>query len=96
MLFYRKRKHYIGDFQFSDIEIPDCRLQFWHASQRSFQMQQKTIKGLRTKNQRLQQKIINLNQMVDRLKRENKVIMSVMPIECAQIHKYIPVRPSIN
>jgi len=63
----------VGDFVIDDIESPNRRLQFWHASQRSFHSQRRTIKDLRTKNYRLKKTIFNLDQMIDHLKNENKI-----------------------
>ncbi|XP_050439629.1 uncharacterized protein LOC126845113 isoform X3 [Adelges cooleyi] len=70
----KKRKTYVGDFKsVEELESPNSRLKYWLASKKTITTQQRKIKNLRQQNYRLNQKIKNLDQLIDHLKDEKKI-----------------------
>uniref|UniRef100_A0A2S2NQV7 Uncharacterized protein n=1 Tax=Schizaphis graminum TaxID=13262 RepID=A0A2S2NQV7_SCHGA len=69
-----KRKFYIGDFKSeNDIESPNSRRKLFHAAQTSHKKYQSTVRKLRMQNHNLKKKILNLGQLIDHLKCDNKI-----------------------
>jgi len=69
----RKRKVYVGDFESpSDIETPNSRLKYWHASQSLILEQKKKLKKLTKDNEKLRNKIKNLSSFVEHLNDKKK------------------------
>ncbi|KAL5237538.1 hypothetical protein ACI65C_004948 [Semiaphis heraclei] len=69
-----KRKFYIGDFKIeNDLESPNSRRKLFHAAQTSHKKYQSTIRKLRIQNLNLRKKILNLGQLIDRLKCDSKI-----------------------
>ncbi|XP_022173420.1 THAP domain-containing protein 1-like, partial [Myzus persicae] len=69
-----KRKFYIGDFKSeNDLESPNSRRKLFHAAQTSHKKYQSTIRKLRMQNLNLKKKILNLGQLIDHLKSDNKI-----------------------
>ncbi|XP_050431274.1 uncharacterized protein LOC126839885 isoform X2 [Adelges cooleyi] len=65
----KKRKTFVGDFKsFDELESPNSRLKFWHASNNTIKNQQHTIKNLRKQNYCLNKKIKILDQLIRQLK----------------------------
>jgi len=69
-----KRKFNIGDFKSeNDLESPNSRRKLFHAAQTSHKKYQSTIRKLRMQNLNLKKKILNLGQLIDHLKSDNKI-----------------------
>lgn len=65
----------MGDFKdSSEIESPNRRLKYWHASQSMVNNQKKRIKYLHNQNKDLKKKITTLHSLVNHLKEEKKLI----------------------
>lgn len=56
-----------------DVESPNSRRQLFVAAKRSNERYQSVIKKLRKQNYDLERKILNLEQLIDHLKNENKI-----------------------
>ncbi|XP_008179512.1 THAP domain-containing protein 1-like [Acyrthosiphon pisum] len=70
-----KRKCFMGDFKEpSDINSPNSRLKYWIASQSTVSNQKKRIKYLYKQNLDLKKRIKTLDDLVDHLKNDKKVI----------------------
>ncbi|XP_044749195.1 THAP domain-containing protein 2-like isoform X2 [Coccinella septempunctata] len=71
----RKRQNpiYMGDFEEDDLQNPVKRRKYWEISQATLRKQQKTIKMLRIKTRRYENKISSLNSLLDDLKEKNKL-----------------------
>jgi len=71
---FRKRKffRYCGDFTEQDLETPRKRKMFWSAYQKSCQEKNKRIRQLNQKSRNLQLKIDTLNELIDKLEKQNK------------------------
>lgn len=66
---------YVGDFESpSDIETPNSRLKYWHASQSVILEQKKKLKKLTNDNENLRNKIKNLSSLIEHLNEEKKLI----------------------
>jgi len=75
LLSHRKRKVFWGDFKtVDDIETPNSRLKYWHASQNVITEQKKTITSLRQINEKLLKQVKTLNNLIDHLKNDKKII----------------------
>lgn len=72
---YRKRKCFMGDFKDpSEINSPNSRLKYWIASQSTVSNQKKRIKYLYKQHLDLKKRIKTLDNLVDHLKNDKKVI----------------------
>lgn len=80
--FHRKRKYYVSEFNKEDLNSPQFRHKFWLASKNTIKSQQQKIECLQKKNYMLQQKIVNMDQIIDHLKSEKNIDRN-----CVSLHK---------
>jgi len=72
---FRKRKCFVGDFSDPlEIESPNSRLKFWNASKHMYNEHKKKIKTLQNEKYHLRNKIMTLDNLVNYLKNEKKII----------------------
>lgn len=67
-----KLLRYCGDFCEQDLETPGKRKLFWNAYQKSRQEKNKHIRHLAQKTRRLTSQIVKLNNLVEKLQKQNK------------------------